>query len=345
MINLTNSKEIADWIIQEHLIHKRKINDSIIYLMGGHFMPALDYEKNEAYPSIGDLASNNAKKYMKISRMDRFSTGSFEIVCEVTSLLKEKGLQVKICIIANDRTGLTKLRNSDSNKKDKKIIADYKKTLLKDFYSDQYLPSVYLKTLQKFNLSLNDVVPDYTTEKSSTNKKRKHLIRPIYCFRENKLHENFRKLVRNNKDVFKNKIEYIYQEKNGQTIDEFEIILPCLETPKIQYCAVTEDIYVGGNHCSIEIAEFTLRLLGGDGELSNCNAIPKRYKSIPKYKNSLLISFIPQACDKAVERGYQLYNKLFLPMNRNIKLAHIEMNTNPKKQLELMGVTIKVVSS
>ncbi|PCH78551.1 MAG: hypothetical protein COB98_00285 [Flavobacteriaceae bacterium] len=331
MSSKKNIRNIIQTIITKYSFLTEQPKDSVIYLMGGHFMPVLDFDNNKVYPSINGLFPDALSPILTVNKMQRFSLESFEIVCEITQALQKKGCNVKICIIANDVTGLTEIRDHECNKDQKKLMNTYKDELLEDFYTTQKLPAPYLKILKKWKLCLNDIKTDTTI---FPNKKK---LTPIFCFKENAMHEKLRRLIRDNKDIFKEKIVYTYKDKNNP--NKYEILLPCLTQTSIKYCSSASGGYTGGNRCSIEIVSFVLKLFGGNNFLESCEKVPENYKPAT-YKNNVLISFIPEGCDNAVSRGYKLYNKIFTPEKRNIHLIQVDLYGAPLQQLENIGFTI-----
>jgi cysteine desulfurase/selenocysteine lyase len=275
--------------IEENIREFAKHNDSEIVIMGGHFLGIPDLEKNTFVPSIKPMVPDRLHNLLEEFGMTTFPLVTFDMAAQIVSNLKADGIKAKLFTIVNDTTGINELRLSSANK-EKKTADQYRRELLSAYVGESGIPSVYMDILNKYNLTLNDVL------KFGDN----------YFTRETTLRKNFKHFVSKNKKFFTGIIDY---KADDESVD---VTINILDDNDIKTCTFdTFHSKTGGTFCVVEVAEAIAELFGKSNYI-DYNYVNQKVL-VPQIKSThkALVMLTPAMCDGAVNRGGELYIKLF----------------------------------
>lgn len=299
--------------VEENIREFSKQNDSEILIMGGHFLGIPDMEKNTFYPSIAAMIPDRLHGVLEEFGMTKFPLVTFDLAAQMVSRLKNDNIKAKLFIIANDTTGINELRLSSANK-EKKTADKYRQELLAAFAGEMGIPHVYLEILEKYNLTLQDVV------KFGDN----------YFARETILRKNFKSFVSKNKKFFNGLIDY---KADDESID---VSIKVLDNNDVKTCTFdTFHSKTGGTFCVVEVAQALAELFGKSEGVSFDYLNQKVLNPLIKSENNALVMLTPAMCDGAVTRGGELYVKLFQREQTKGKFKFINIPFGPHTEESL----------
>ena len=300
-------------------------DDAETVVMAGHFLGIPDAETNSFFPGIKPLLPKHLHNLLREFGMEEFPLYTWDIGCRIVHELKNTGVKARLLILANDTTGINELRLSSVNKSGK-TADQYRKELLARFSIDgQTLPDSYAEILDKYNLSVSDIL---SYEDS-------------ILFRETTLRGHFQKFVQANKDFFAGLVDYIADSK------KIDIAIRVLDNQDIQACTFdTFQSKTGGKFCIIEIAELCAELFGAPA-ISSFSTQPKRLiNPLVSSNHPSLVMLTPAMCNNAIVRGAELYIKIFQQgaYNKKFSFLNIPFGLNSLSALD-HGLEIKKVYS
>jgi cysteine desulfurase/selenocysteine lyase len=319
-IHLVNSKntiiKLIDGLVETNPTSK-------VIIMGGHFLGIPDFKENIFWPSIRGLLPKKLECLLEEFGMTSFPLFTLDLACDLIARLKNKKINAKLLIIANDTTGINELRLSSANT-NKKTADQYRKELLNLFSQKNGLPEIYQKVLKQKNLNTNDLI------KSEIN----------YYYQETLLRSKFKFFIKKNDKIFSDIIEYKVKNK-----DDFEIAINIINNQAIKTCTFdTFNSKTGGKFCIVEIAQLLAEVCGVSKKL-NYNYINQTIKNIND-QNILFIMLSPAMCDNAVNSAAELYIKLFLYEDKNINFKFINIPFGPNAETTLkQGIEITETSN
>lgn len=276
--------------IEENIREFAKQGGAEIIIMGGHFLGIPDTEKNTFYPSIATMIPERLHAVLEEFGMTSFPLVTLDIAAKTVANLKADGIKAKLFIIANDTTGINELRLSSANT-EQKTADQYRQELLTRFAGEAGIPEIYMNILNRYGLSLQDVV------KFGDN----------YFARETTLRKYFKSFVSKNKKFFTGLIDY---KADDESVD---VAISILDDNDIKTCTFdTFHSKTGGTFCVVEVAEAIAELFGKSQAVDYTYLNQKVLTPKVESNKKALIMLSPAMCDGAVTRGGELYTKLFL---------------------------------
>lgn len=293
-------------------INNEQNSETIV--MAGHFLALPDKETNSFYPSIKSILPDRLEDNLKELGMTEFPLYTWKMGCKLVSKLKKQGRNAKLLILANDTTGINNLCNSAVNKENKQA-SEYRQELLERFSNDQkILPDCYRETLEEYNLSVEDIV--------TKNDK-------VYL-RETIIRSNFKKFIRKNREYFDGVIDYL------TTDEDVDISINILDHQEVKTCRFdTFNSKTGGKFCIVEIAQLSAELFGKSNQLDYDYSPKKIEQPLIDTDQANFVMLTPAMCNKAVNKGSQLYIKTMLQNKAELdfNFINIPLGPNPEKTL------------
>ena len=361
----TNPSEIYSQILSNYHSYRNDSRKRII-LMAGHAMPVPDFENNTLRLSLGSLVNDELRSLMQQDTMLTFSEYTFEIAARECARLKSYGMHVQIAILINDITHVKEVYDHVCNRINKdpassvyglaqnkiKTVKQLTEELLEPFYSDEKLPRPYRRSMDKYGLTLDDIVHTTTNRFYVTNTgKTKQRNEKQFCLIEKRLQDKFTEYVKGvpeYKEVFqylkKLDIFMLYRLIASKIDPQFPwgvemgvlegdaglkaeqaalgIIESAYPTFRIssmkKFCAKkpTADGEPGGIDCSKEVISFAGALIGMNAHISV--SMPSLYKRPQEFKETALLLYVPMGCYVAVTFGMIVFDTLFKPEGHHI---------------------------
>lgn len=319
----TNFIHSIDEVIRG-LISLEQKEESEIVIMGGHFLGVPDLASNTFWPSIKPMIPQHLHQLLDEFGMTTFPLFTWDAACYAASTLQKNGFKTKLAIIANDTTGINELRLSSANNTEK-TAEQYRKELLSKF-SEQDIPSYFRELIAYYNLSKNDLI--HCGER--------------YFFQETLLRKGFKNFISKNKDYFNGSIEYT-ADKHG-TID---LVINILDDEENKSCIFnTFGSKTGGRFCNATVTQFIAELYGINDNITYKYIAERVKKPKIQAKNKILIMLTPAMCNNSVNRGCELYYKLFLQNNMKGDFTFINIPYGPNAERSVTeGINTTVISN
>ena len=163
-----------------------------------------------------------------------------------------------------------------------------------------------------------------------------------YFFRETLMRAAFKNFVGKNKDFFDGLVDYKVEND-----DEIDMSIGILDNQEIKTCTFdTFHSKTGGKFCIVEVAQIAAELFGLSSSIK-FDYLSERVKE-PKTNlpNKIFVMLSPAMCNNAVNRGGELYVKLFLRSDKNgsFKFFNLPFGPNAKTTLKT-GLEVIEVSN
>lgn len=316
---ISNKSDILDLV--KNSVHSK---DTEVVVMGGHFLGIPDVKENKFYPSIKGLLPESSYGLLEEFGMTTFPIFTFDVATDVVSSLKKEGIKAKLLIVANDTTGINELRLSAVNK-DNKTAEDYRNELLEAFSDKKGLCAQYLEVLSSKGLGLDDIV------KYSDN----------YYYRETILRANFKQFIDRNKEYFDGVINYF------STDESIDIDIKVLDNSTIKTCTFdTFGSKTGGTFCIVEVAQLLAELFGKSNNATFNYTNEKVLNPKVTTNKKVFIMFSPAMCNNAINRGAELYAKLFVQNKDKNNFTFINIPFGPKAEETIVdGIEVTELNS
>jgi cysteine desulfurase/selenocysteine lyase len=312
-------------IIQKIINSINEKENTEVYIMAGHCIGIPDVKTNTFYPSIKPLLPDYLHGLLDEFGMTSFPLYTWEFGCEIVKELKNKGYKAKLIPVLNDTTGINELRMAPVNLKDKKTAEIYRNELVEKFKAPQ-LPKLYIESLEKYGLSLEDVISDdknkFMTE---------HLLR-----------ERFKVFIDKNKEYFEQVIQY----NSDKEAKDWDLSINILDNQEIKTCRFdTFNSKTGGRFCIIEVCQLIAELFGKSPHLGFKYTSERVLNPKSNSRNKIFVMLSPAMCDDAITRGAELYIKLMLQERGEgqFKFFNIPFGPDAERYLAI-GTTMKYLS-